>query len=37
MENFQAKVDNNVAALWIETAGFTVFLSAAFLVAIKLF
>jgi hypothetical protein len=37
MENFLEKVDNNVATLWIETAGFTVFLSVTFLIATKLF
>jgi len=37
MENFYAKVDDAVTALWIETAGLTVFMSVTFLLAIKLF
>lgn len=37
MNNFFAKVDDTVTALWIETAGLTVFMSVTFLLVIKLF
>ncbi len=37
MENLFAKIDDSVTALWVETAGLTVFMSVTFLLAIKLF
>ncbi len=37
MENFFAKVDDTVTALWLETAGLTVFMSTVFFLCIKAF
>jgi len=37
MDNFFAKVDDSVTALWIETAGLTVFMSVTFFMVAKFF